>query len=185
LRSKIFRAILLSLLFPLCHGQSPTDGRVLGNAYVNSYFRLSYEWPKTLKPYDTKSLNLPQSSPYASEFLLFSARQEDAPFGVIVFAEKLNVPTAHSTGIKDGTDFLDRAIQALRPSGKPKILSRTHLTNANGRVFEVLDYLIDGEYTSGIVTQVGQYLIVFKCNAKSVADLSEMNNSAFALSAIK
>lgn len=181
MRRIMLGSIFLILMVIGGRSQSPTDGRVEGNAYVNTYFRLSFVWPKMLKPYETKSLGVPQSSPYANEFLLFSAKQGDAPFGVIIFAEKLNVRTAHSTGIRDGTDFLDRAIQTFRPAGNPKILSRTKLKNSDGRMFEVLDYVIDGEYTSGIVTQVGQYLIVFKCNARSSVDLAEMNKSALAL----
>ncbi|MGB7546361.1 MAG: hypothetical protein WBM14_01305 [Terracidiphilus sp.] len=148
---------------------------------MNSYFRLSYTWPETLKPYDTKSLNLPHSSPNASEFLLFSVRQGDEPFGVIVFAEKLNVPTRHTSGIRDGTDFLDRAIQTFDPKGNPKIISRRHFKNADGLAFEELDYVIDGEYASGITTQIGQFLIVFKCNARTAADLARMTESVIAL----
>ena len=88
--------------------QSPSDGKVIGDSYVNSYFKFSYAWPAMLKPFDIKSLNLPQASPYANEFMLFSARQGDEPFGVLVIAERLNAITPHSRGIRDGADFLDQ-----------------------------------------------------------------------------
>ena len=181
MRSRLLILVLLLAAVSRGVAQSPADGKVTDNSYVNPYFQFSYIWPKFLKPYDTKALNLPQSSPYANEFLLFSARQGDEPFGVVIFAEKLNVRTAHNAGIRDGTDFLDRATRALSPSGHPKILSRTHFKNADELTFEELDYIIDGEYTSGIVIQVGQFLIVFKCNAKSAVDLAEMTKSAVAL----
>lgn len=173
--------VLVLLFAPSIRGQSPTDGRVDGSAYVNSYFHFSYSWPKFLQPYDTHTLALPQRSPYASEFLLFAAREGGEPFGIIVMAEKLNVPTAHSSGIRDGADFLDRAIKTFDAQGKPKILSRKHWRDAGGLQFDELDYMIYGEYSSGIAAQIGQFLIVFKCNAKSASDLAEMTDSAVAL----
>jgi len=47
--------------------------------------------------------------------------------------------------------------------------------------FDELDYLIYGENSSGVSVQIGQYLVVFKCNAKTAADLAEMTKSAAAL----
>jgi hypothetical protein len=179
-------ALIITLFLVLgVKAQSPADGHFESNAYVNTYFRVSYAWPQFLTPYDPKSLNLPQSSPNASEFLIFSARQGHEPFGVIMFAEKLNVPTRHTSGIKSGADFLDRAIQTFDPKGNPKILSRKHVENQDGLAFDELDYMIDGEYSSGITTQVGQFLIVFKCNAKTVADLAKMTESATALHTLR
>jgi hypothetical protein len=83
----------LSLFFVFgSNAQSPTDGKVAGNQYVNSYFHISYAWPKILQPYDTGSLQLPSQSPYSNEFLLFSARQGGQPYGVVILAERLKLP---------------------------------------------------------------------------------------------
>jgi hypothetical protein len=174
--------ILLALLAaPESVGQSPADGRIEGNSYVNTYFHVSYSWPKFLRAGDTKSLALSQLPPSGYEFLLFAARQEDKPFGIVVLAEKLHVQTAHSNGIRDGADFLDRAVRTFDPAGHAQILSRKHFTNSDGIPFDELDYLIYGEETSGIAAQVGDFLIVFKCNAASASDLAEMTKSAVAL----
>jgi hypothetical protein len=76
--------------------QVPSDGRIEAGTYKNSYFRFSYEWPKFLQPFNVASLILPPKSPYNNEFLLFSARQGGEPYGIVVVAAKMNVPTAHT-----------------------------------------------------------------------------------------
>ena len=173
--------VSLCLSVQVSHSQAPTDGHLEGNSYVNSYFHVSYSWPRFLHAVDAKSLALAQVTPNGYEFLLFAAKQGDEPFGAIILAEKLNVATAHKDGIKTGADFLDRAIRSFDPAGKPQILSRRHFTNPEGILFDELDYVIYGEYSSGIAAQVGDFLIVFKFNAKSAADLGEMTKSAVAL----
>jgi hypothetical protein len=186
---RILRLIRLILVFLLMAAssmvaQSPIDGKVVGSSYENSYFKFSYVWPAILRPFDTASLHLPQSSPYANEFLLFSARQGDEAYGVVVLAVRLNAVTPHSKGIRDGVDFLDR-VSRFNPEQHAVIVSRKHFTNAAGFVFDQLDYTENGTPSSAIAAQIGQFLIVFKCNAKSAADLAEMNRSAIALRLIK
>jgi hypothetical protein len=181
MRSIVFLLISLCPVAPLLRAQSPTDGHVEGDSYVNTYFHLAYSWPKFLQAVDIKSLALSQRSPNGYEFLLFAAKQGDEPFGAIILAEKLNIPTAHSTGIKDGADFIDRIIRSFDAAGKPQILSRRHFTSPDGIRFDQLDYLIFGEHTSGVTAQTGDFLIVFKFNAKTAADLEEMTKSAIAL----
>jgi len=179
MRSPVFVFVLSLFLVSRVGAQSPNDGHIEGGAYVNSYFHVSYTWPKILQPYDPAALRLAPKSPYDNEFLLFSARQGDDPYGVVILAERLNFPTPHSKGIKDAADMMDR-ITRFRPDEHAVILSRKHFTSANGLVFDEVDYTQNGGYSSGIVTPVGQYLIVFKCNAKSAADLAEMTTSAAA-----
>jgi hypothetical protein len=181
MRTIAFLIVSVCIFCQVCHSQLPTDGHFEGNSYVNTYFHVAYSWPKFLHAVDAKSLALSQLAPNGYEFLLFAAKQGDEPFGAIVLAEKLNVPTMHTSGIKDGADFLDRAIRSFDPVGKPQILSRKHFTNSDGISFDQLDYLIYGEYSSGIAARFGNYLIVFKFNAKSAPDLGEMTRSAVAL----
>lgn len=169
---------LLTMLVSQAAAPSPTDGRAEGRTYVNEYFHISYSLPKFLNAIDTKSLALSQLPPNGYEFLLFAARQGDEPFGVLVLGEKLHVPTAHTSGFRDGADFLDRAVRSFDPAGHPKILMRRHFINSDGIPIDELDYLIYGEQTSGIAAQLGDFLIVFKCNAKSAADLAQMTKSA-------
>ncbi|MGP8271714.1 MAG: hypothetical protein ACLQLH_16745 [Terracidiphilus sp.] len=183
---RIRRLILIFLLMATSSviAQSPNDGVVRGSSYENSYFKFSYAWPTFLRPYDTASLHLPQSSPYANEFLLFSVRQGDEPYGLVMLAIRLNAVTPHSKGIRDGEDFLDR-VARFNPEQHAVIVSRKHFTNAAGLVTDQLDYTENGEPSSAIAEEIGKFLIVFKCNAKSSADLVEMDQSAVALRIIK
>lgn len=178
--------ILLFLLMASTFGfaQSPNDGKVVGNSYVNSYFKFSYSLPAMLKPVDGKALNLLQSSHSANEFMLFAAKQGDEPFGVVVLAERLHAITPHSRGFRDGADFIDR-VEKFDPEQHAVIESRKHFANVYGITIDQLNYTTNGEFTSAIAAQVGNFLIVFKCNAKSAADLAEMDKSVIALRPIK
>jgi hypothetical protein len=177
IRLALLANCLVALSLVTCHAQTALDGRVEGGAYVNSYFKLAYSWPKSLQPADVSKLNLLTVVPKPNESLLFSARQGTEPFGVVIIAEKLGVSTQPSRGIKDGTDFLDRVIVSSGLTNKERILKRTTLTNTYGLTFQELDYLIDGGYSSAITIQVGQWLMAFRCNAKSESDLLVMTKS--------
>jgi hypothetical protein len=177
MRHKLLLACLL--LFGLCNfaqSQLPTDARVQKTAYENTYFKFSYSWPSFLQGYDVKALQLPKSAPSNNEFLLFSARQGDEPYGIVVVAERMNVPTQHSGGLKSSSDLMDR-IARFRPEQHVVMQPRKHFTNADGFVIDELDYVEDGAESSAIVIQVRDFLIAFKCNAKSARDLDAMNRS--------
>jgi hypothetical protein len=165
--------------------QSPTDGKVTGNSYVNSCLKFSYTWPGMLVPYDTKSLNLRSSSTNAHEFLLFSARQGDEPYGVVVIAERLNAVLPHSRGFRNGADFLDWVVRGFLPEQHAVVISRKHFTTTEGLTFDQLDYTENGGYSSAVATPIGEFLVAFKCNAKSAASLAEMNKSVVALRILK
>jgi len=96
----------------------------------------------------------------------------------------LNAVTPRSKGIKNGADFLDR-VEKFNPEQHVVIVSRKHFTNAASLVFDQLDYTENGAPSSAIAVQIGTFLIVFQCNAKSAADLAEMNRSAIALQLVK
>ena len=159
--------------------QSPNEGKITATSYENSYFKFSYTWPSILRPYPMDSLALPHGS-YANEYALFSARQGNEPYGVVVIAERLHVVTLHSSGLRDGADFLDR-VAKFRPEQHAVILSRKHLKNASGIDVDVLDYTENGAPSSAITAQIGQFLIVFKCVARAASELEEMDRSAIAL----
>lgn len=156
--------------------QSPNDGKITATSYENFYFKVSYTWPSILRPYPVDSLTLPQG-PHANEYALFSARQGNEPYGVVVIAERLHVVTSRSNGLRDGAGFLDR-VAKFRPEQHVVILSRKHFTNI---VVDVLDYTESGAPSSASAAQIGQFLIVFKCIAKSADELEEMDRSAAAL----
>jgi hypothetical protein len=141
----------------------------------------TYVTPNILQPIPTASVNIHPANPNPNEFMLFAARQGSEPFGIVMIAEKLHVTTAHnSTGFKDGADFLRRIAPGVGPDSHMKVLGNKHFTNADGLIVDELDYQIENEYDSGIAIEIGQYLVVFKCNAKSVADLTTMTKSALA-----
>jgi hypothetical protein len=76
-------------------------------------------------------------------------------------------------------------VARFNPEQHAVIESRKHFANADGVPFDELIYTTNGEYTSAISAQIGSFLIVFRCNAKSEADLAEMNRSVVALRLIK
>lgn len=178
------RARWISVVFSLsmflvssAQAQSPSDGHVEGTAYINEFFNLSYTWPETLSPVDRATLNLRPPAPNGNEFLLFAAKMGKGGSGVIILAERPNLNFQPPNGESLGQSFLDQVKKWLDPAGTPKILAQKHLTNSYGLVFYELDYKHFGEYMSAIVTQVGNYEIVFRCNADSATDLSTMITS--------
>lgn len=180
-RKVLFAWLLAFLPIPIIHAQLPTDGQVEGSSYVNSYFHFSYSWPAFLQPFDTNALSFARKSPYNDEFLIFSARQGEQQYGIVVLAQKLNVPATHTQGFKDEEDLMSWIIRGFRPEQHVAGLSRRAFRNSQGTTFDELTYVEFGMPSSAIVTQFGQFLIVFKCNAKSVADLTAMDQSIEAL----
>jgi hypothetical protein len=174
----ILAAFLLTL--PLCQAQSPADGHFEGNTYLNSYLHFAYALPSNLQPIDIHSLNIHPAHPNSNEYPLFAARQNGEPFGIVMIAEKLHVPTEHNpTGIKDGADFLDRIGRGWNPP--IKVVDRKRTTNPDGFIFDELDYIVADEYQSGVTMQIGEYVVVFKCNAKSSSDLAAMTKPILAI----
>jgi hypothetical protein len=169
----------LLLLFGLSHfaqSQSPTDGQVRNTTYENTYFKFSYSWPSFLQPSDVNALQLPKKAPSDNEFLLFSAREGEVPYGIVAVAERMNVPTQHGGGLKSSSDLMDR-IARFRPEQHVVMQPLKHFTNPDGIVIDELDYVEDGAPSSAVVIQFGDFLIAFKCNAKSAADIDTMNHS--------
>ena len=99
---------------------------------------------------------------------------------MVLVAEKLNIQTPHSKGLKDAADMMDR-IMRFRPEQHVTILSKKHFTSANGLVFDELDYTEGGGYSAALLAPVGDFLLVFKCNAQSAPDLAMMTTSAAAI----
>jgi predicted ATP-dependent Lon-type protease len=113
--------------------------------------------------------------------MLFAAREGDEPYGIVMLAERLNYPTPHlPKGIRDSTDFLDRFMR-FRPDEQVTSISKKHFTSANGLVFDEVDYMQNGGYSSGVITTIGKFLIVVKCNEKSASELAEMTQSVAAI----
>jgi hypothetical protein len=182
------RLLCLGVLFLgysiLVHTQTTADGHVLGSSYENTYFKFTYTWPKFLQPFDVNSLQFPKRSPPNNEFLLFSARQGDEPYGIVVVAERMNVPTQHNGGLKSSSDLID-LISRFRPEQHVTMQTRKRFTNADGLAIDELDYVEDGVPSSGIVIQIKDFLIAFKCNAKSAGELDEMSKSVAEIRRIK
>ncbi len=130
------------------------------------------------------ALQFPKKTPSNNEFLLFSARQGDEPYGIVVVAERMNVPSQHSGGLKTSSDLIDR-IARFRPEQHVVMQPRKHFTNTDGIVIDELDYTEDGAPSSAVVIQVRDFLIVFKCNAKSGGDLDAMNRSIAQIRRVK
>jgi hypothetical protein len=178
---KILVVVMAALFASAAYAVSPTDGHVAAKSYVNTYFHFTYSWPAMLEPMNAPAPSAADNDPKAYAFKLFSARQGQQPYGVVVVAEKLNVAGPHSTGVKNSADFVDRIAHSLRPGPVLSNINRGQKKNAHGVVFDELSYTQNGEPATVIATQLGDFLIVFKCNAKTAADMSQMEQSALNL----
>jgi len=184
MRKTLFLALMGMILTLRGPAQVPTDGHLTANSYANTFFNLSYSWPKMLQPADPASFQF-RKSPYNNEFFLFSLQQGDTSFGVLAVAEKTG-PTPHSGGFQNPSEFIDFVIHSFNPEENLKILARKTVRNPDGIEFEELDYGSKyDKFASGIATQSGQFLMVFRCSAQSAADLSTMTKSVLASHRLK
>ena len=106
-----------------------------------------------------------------------AAREGNAPSGIILLAVKLNVAPNH---VLDEQDFLQKVRKSWN-SGE--VLDGQQLRiQKDGPAFHQLDYEIPKvEFDSALVTRVGDYLLVFKCNAKSKEALKVMVDAVIAM----
>lgn len=165
----------------LCgQAQSPSEGRIEPHTYVNTYLHFTYAWPSILQPQDPAMLHFgPHPNP--NENLLFAARQGNEPYGIVVLSEKLNAPWHNFAGFKDGPDFLRRIPIGQAPEDHFKILAEKHAATPDGLAVDEMDYAVAGEFASGITVRIGDYIVVFKCNAASLEDLDTMIKSVLAI----
>ena len=177
--------LLAVLIAQAAYALAPTDGHIVGNSYVNTYFHFSYAWPAMLKPMPLPAPAADTKGPNAYAFPLFTARTGDQPYGLTLVAEKLNVAGPHSDGIKNSADYIGKIASSLRPGPILSNITQTQKKNAHGVVFDELNYLQSGKPSSVMATQVGQYLIVFKCNAASPGEITQIENSVLALRMLK
>ena len=159
--------------------QSSADGHLEGNTYVNTYFHFSYSWSENVKPRDPRTLNI-SGTPSKEEFLMFSAQEENKPFGIIMLAERLGPTQKDPRGITDGSDFLNRVIGGWTPATPGKVLNRSRITGTHGLIFDELDYMQAAEWNSAITTQIDGYLIAFRCTADDASELAKMKASVLA-----
>lgn len=177
-KPKFFALLLAALFASASIAQAPTDGRIAGSSYVNSYFHLTYTWPAILKPQPIPAVDPKNAGSY--EFLLFSAKQGNQPYGTVVVAEKLGVAGPHSTGVKTAADLLDRMHNSLRPGPILSNITRTQKRSPAGIVFEELDYAQNGKPSAVFATQSGQFVLLFKCSAQNPADFVAMQKAVLA-----
>ena len=175
--------LLCVTCFASGQSKSPGEGRLSEGAYVNPYFQFSYIWPKTLQPVNLSSLAIANKGA-EGEYFLFAARKGTEPFGVVLIAERLEDRTGayprKRSVIRDGPHFLDKIIAGWDTVNPGKVESRSHFEGTKGLAFDELDYRQAGEYNAAIVARVGQYLLAFRCNAKTEAQLQEMRASVLA-----
>ncbi len=182
---KIVALFVAALFTGAAYAASPTDGHIANHAYVNSYFHFEYAWPAMLKPDKLPSPEAGAQGAHAYMVPLFSARQGSQPYGVVVVAEKLHIAGPHSGGIQSSAEFIDRMAGSLRAGPILANISRSQKKGAQGMVFDKLSYTVSGKPASVMATQMGDYLIVFKCSAPSAAEIARLEGSALALRRLK
>ncbi len=185
LKSKAVALLVAALSISVLNAQSLTSGRTTNKSYINTYFHFAYTWPAMLEPSPLPSPGAQSADPHAYQFPLFIARQGNQPYGVVVVAQRLNVAGPHSAPLTKSADLIDRIASSLRPGPILSNINRTEKKGSDGQVFDELSYLQSGKPSLILATKIGEYLIVFKCNAQSATDLRAMENSALALRLLK
>lgn len=178
---KFAPALLALLLVSAVSAQSPAKGKITGRTYVNPSLHISYTWPAMLQAKPLPPADAAGSSAQAHSFPLFIAGQGDQPYGIVGVAEKTNVAGPHSAGIKSAAEYIDRLTHSLHTGTLLTNFNRTRVNGASGMTFEKLSYLMRGKPSAVYATQVGQFVVVFKCNAQSAADMTQMEKSVLAL----
>jgi hypothetical protein len=174
-------AVFVVLVAAVAFAQSPSDGRVEGGTYTNSFFRLVYALPPNFHAQTQAEMNLPTRSPRGVEFFLLAARQGDDPYGIVMIAEKTRALTSNPRDFQNAADMIARVKRSFDPSLPVKQLGEKHLTTASGLVIDEFDYVIADEYSSAFVVTLDGYLITARCNARSAADLKTMTDSLMAM----
>jgi hypothetical protein len=182
IQNKLLFSMMLAAGFACAAvAQAPAPGHIAGHTYVNPALNLSYAWPAILQPVTLPAAQSQQNDPHAYQFVLFSAKEGNQPYGLVMVAEKLNVAGPHSAGIKNSADMITRLANSLRPGPVLTNIAKSQRKSASGRQFDELSYSMNGKPAAVIATQVGDYLIVFKCNAASAHDMALMEKSALAM----
>jgi hypothetical protein len=160
----------------LAVAQSAADGSMQGNVYSNQYFKIKLTLPPSLHPVNLSALHAPGALA-SNEFVMLAAREGEGPSGMIVLAEKLNVAPSH---VLNERDFLER-MQKDWDAGQVADGQEVRIQK-DERTFVELDYETPKvEYDSAIVTRVGDYLLLFKCNAKTREELRLMDDAVIAM----
>lgn len=182
---KFASTLLAVLLAAVASAQSPASGKITGRTYVNSSLHISYTWPAMLQSKPLPAPDTASASVNAYSYPLFIAGQGDQPYGIVGVAQKLNVAGPHSTGIKSSAEYIDRLTQSLHPGPMLSGFNRTKIKSAAGVTFDKLSYLMKGKPSAVYATQIGLYVLVFKCNAQSAADMAQMEKSVLELQKLK
>jgi hypothetical protein len=126
-------------------------------------------------------MTLPKSSTRDVEFFLIAARQSDASYGIVIIAEKTRALTSNPHDFQNAADLMARIKRNFDPSLTLKPLSEKQFTSGSGLDVDEFDYVIAGEYSSAFIVSLDGYLIVARCNARSLADLKTMTDSLTAM----
>jgi hypothetical protein len=168
-------AVLMCAAVSCSIAQSPSDNSVHNGVYRNTFLKREFTLPKGFAVVDFASLNI-QGKASANEFSMLAAHQSNAPYGMIVFAERLNSGT---NPIVDEFDFLRRIRSGWRDG--EKLVEQKAVITQSGQTFQEVIYTVGAEWDAGVVSRADDYLIVWRLNAKSQTDLKLMLDSVHTL----
>ncbi len=171
---RLFGLVFLMFLCLVAAGQQTIvrDG-VVRDAQLHFSLRL----PPTFKVFDVNAIarNLGREATRKNEFLVFSAKAPDGPYGLVLLAERLG--TDRKPALTKPDDFLDALVRS-DASGAYRDMRRSHGYTEGKVGFARMDWRTDdGGYSSGIVLQDGGYLLCFKFNARSGSELGQMTET--------
>lgn len=147
--------------------------------YVDERFHFVFTPPAPLRSTLVSDPSLSADHPDPNEIALFSAREPGTASGLRVFADRLDVATAADPlGANDGSSFLGHAAASLAKQPGYAVLRQTHANTPSGWMLDELDYKIANRFaailTLPVHTPEGRFLIVFRSDAGSRAELDRM-----------
>jgi len=109
-----------------------------------------------------------------NEFMMFAAQQGSSNYGVMFMAEKMGVGPEPLTG---SLDFLKR-VRPLWAPGDDEGARWGHIGSPSGMIFDTTQFRIPPSgFGGGAAAVAGDYILVFRFNAKSQDDLRAMFDS--------
>jgi hypothetical protein len=159
-------ALCVFALAGVSQAQSPSDGTVRNNVYRNTFFKIEFALPSGLQAVDFSKLKLPPSN--GREFGLMSAKEGNDPYGMILIAETLGTGKGY---FRDEEDFLGRVRVSQGLDASQKTVA---LPSRVGPTFKELYFTSGDELNAAVILLLDGHLLVWRCNARTQAELNVM-----------
>jgi hypothetical protein len=176
LKTSVCLAVIVAVMCLSLYSQSSKDGSFHGNTFTDRYFNISFDLPPFLGPQPVSSLNF-HAPETIDAWPMAVGREGSESYGIVLISQRLK-PGRYGSA----QEYL-QIVRRTRSQGDV-VEGTGHLLNKYGLTFDWLDWKVNGHgYSSAVITQRGDYLIVARCDAKTQEALSAMKNALFGMRA--